>query len=383
MVELLNIPSIEQVWCHVRAASQEKALARLRTLLAPYAHTLPSNTWSRVVVFTGPLDSQHLGLTTNRYHELQSKVTHIIHAAYPVNFILPLESFMPHIVITYALLAFAQSTTLPHPAKFIFCSSVSVATSSRGPKRLVVSTTVPHLSHTSSIGYAQSKLVCEHIISNAIASSDADALILRIGQLVPSPHPNSAPLWNPNEAIPLIIRSALITGYLPDRLGSSGDACSWLPIATAARAVVQLGGLADNNEPNGILPTTQRNSIYNLLHPNPLSWCQDVLPSLHKAGLEFKTTDFYSWLTAVRASDPDPESNPSIKLLAYWEKQQDGSESNSNMSGDESGRVRFDTSDAERDSVAIREAPDLMEEGYIEAFVKEWRKVWGSESARA
>ena len=353
----------------------DKAIIRLKDRLAAHEKTLPHDSWSRIIVFTGTLESQNIGLTTSQYQELKSKLTHIIHAAYPVNFILPFESFVPHIIATHALLSLALSSTSSNPAKFIFCSSISVAASYSGPQCLVPSDFIPIRSKIPSTGYAKSKLVCENIISNAIATSQANALVIRIGQLIPSLHPSSSPLWNPSEAIPLLIRSALATGRLPNRTGIGGDICSWLPIDTAAQAILQLGGIKDGDE-SSHPDLIEHRGIYNLLHPHPLSWQQDVLPALRSAGLKFEVTDFDAWLMALRASDPDAEKNPSIKLLAYWEEQANEIRTHEDGDGTESVGGGFDTSSAERDSAVVRDAPNLVQEGDIGAFVKEWKRVW-------
>ena len=38
--------------------------------------------------------------------------------------------------------------------------------------------------------------------------------------------------------------------------------------------------------------------------------------------------------------------------------------------------MKFDTSDAERDSTALQDAPDLIKERYVEAFLEEWQREW-------
>ena len=280
--------------------------------------------------------------------------------------------------ITYALLSLAMTSKSIHGAKFIFCSSISAVTSSAKTQHIVPSALIPISSEGSAVastGYGQSKQVCESIIGNAIVYSRADALILRIGQIIPSLSSPSAPLWNPNEAIPLLIQSVRSTGRLPYRVQSSGDECSWLPVVTAARAILELADLAfpDKSSAPG---TIQRHNLYNLLHPRPISWRRDVLPALRNAGLEFETVDFGSWLAALRASVQDPERNPSINLLSYWERQMDGDVENREKGTGGIENMKFDTSDAERDSAALQDAPDLIKERYIEAFLEEWQREW-------
>ena len=240
------------------------------------------------------------------------------------------------------------------------------------------------LDHASANGYARSKLVCERIIIDAVSTRQANATIFRIGQIVPA-RASGEPLWNRNEAVPLMIRSALTTGVLPN-IPSNGDACSWLPVDITAGAILDLTDLYCWNEsPPGIsvhqspVDTTgtdprscpgKRNPqlIYNLLNPRLFSWQKDVLPCLRNLGLPFETTSYDNWLAKLRVSNPDAMQNPSIKLLGFWEEQR---------SLDRQSQLRFDTRAAERDSVFVRNAPDIVKDGYLEAFVAAWLKVWG------
>ena len=71
----------------------------------------------------------------------------------------------------------------------------------------------------------------------AVAESGANATILRIGQVVGD---TKWGVWNDNEALPLIIRSAMTMGVLPQL----DVACSWLPVNTVAASVLRIAGLA-------------------------------------------------------------------------------------------------------------------------------------------
>jgi hypothetical protein len=86
--------------------------------------------------------------------------------------------------------------------------------------------------------------------------------VLRIGQIVLSRRVGSK-LWNPNEAIPLIVRSAIVLGALPDGM-ESGDACAWLEIDVLAEAVIDLSLMSTK-------PGTTPELVYSLLHPRSFS----------------------------------------------------------------------------------------------------------------
>jgi thioester reductase-like protein len=76
---------------------------------------------------------------------------------------------------------------------------------------------------TQKTGYGRSKLCAEQIIATAAAQGlRVYARILRVGQVVGD---RRGCIWNPNQSIPLILRTARTIGALPTLDGN----CSWLP----------------------------------------------------------------------------------------------------------------------------------------------------------
>ena len=376
-----------RIWCHIRATNLDHASARLKVTMSAYANAFPDNVWSRIVVCTGSLESQSIGLVPDQFRELQSQLTHIIHAAYPVNFTLPFRSFISQIAITHALLSLSLHVTGSYCPYFIFCSSIAAAIATPGDGPVNDSTPTMSLDHAFANGYARSKLVCEHIIRNAASTRQITATIFRIGQIVPS-LVSGKPLWNPNEAVPLMIRSAITMGMLPNIPGNS-DACSWLPADIVARAILDLSdlycggsGIGGTSVLRPVADTSQREPrcrsgeriprlLYNLLNPRYFSWQKDVISCLRNMGLSFRTTSYKNWVANLRLSNPDARQNPSIKLLGFWEEQQ-----NDGQNERPPCEVRFDTQAAQRDSVFIRDAPDIVRDGYLEGFIREWLKLW-------
>jgi thioester reductase-like protein len=128
-----------------------------------------------------------------------------------VNFNLGLPSFEDqHIKGTHNLLNFTLSVRAPHPPRFLFCSSVSVA--SKMPPPVTIPESLVQDLNAANMGYGKSKLVAEHIVNNTVLSTGIDCRIIRIGQIVGD---GQMGLWNDSESIPLIIRSALTLGCLP------------------------------------------------------------------------------------------------------------------------------------------------------------------------
>ena len=204
----------------------------------------------------------------------------------------------------------------------------------------------------------------EQICRNAARDAGALTRILRIGQIVGD---GRLGLWNDNEAIPLMIRSALTLKALP----ALDEVESWLPVDTLAATILDLAGIS-----TGITPASDSDTelVYNLENPRTFSWTHTLLPELRRSGLEFSTIPVAQWLQRLRGYEKnggDPEWNPAVKLIDHFEKTY-GKET-------KRGDIRFEIESARKHSAALREAPRLIEDGYIKRFLKAWLTKWEGE----
>ncbi|KAL8965587.1 MAG: hypothetical protein Q9197_006448, partial [Variospora fuerteventurae] len=357
--------SVAKIYCLLRGRDP---LLRVRRSLADRNLQLDT---SKTTALTSDLSDPVLGLDEATYAKIRSSVTHIIHAAWPVNFQLPLSSFESHVQGLHNLLDLSLSTPYTTSAKLLFCSSVSTALGTP-PPATIPEAIIEDLDHAVKMGYGQSKLVSEHVVAAAVADAGARACVLRIGQIVGD---TKFGTWNDAEAIPSIVRSALTMGVLPELK----MACGWLPVDTVADVILELGSVGAavvtaQREEQHLLPdgdsgtdrrsngtevnsgNTQANTIpvngalkeekeeeedeeenpmrlvYNITSPRrPFSWTTEFLPALRASGLEFATVPAEEWLARLRSlssSTPtlaqekrasDPEANPALKLLPYYE----------------------------------------------------------------
>ncbi|KAI9743887.1 MAG: hypothetical protein M1818_002621 [Claussenomyces sp. TS43310] len=361
LAQLVDEPSVGKVYCLLRTSPSESPSDRLGTALKERNLSISS---PKISALSADLSKPQLSLSSTDYSEIRCATTHIIHCAWAVNFALPIQSFEPQVSGLHNLISLSLSVNMPQPAHLLFCSSVGAAINTPAPA-VIPSSPILSLHHSSGTGYACSKLVAERVIEAAVAKADACATILRIGQIVPSRSTGSQ-LWNPTEAIPLVVRSSLTTGTLPETIAGE-DSCSWLEVDTLAETIVELAGLkatttaAAGNATEEVTPRL----VYNLVNPRPFSWRSDFLPSLHVAGLSFDTVPYGTWLDQVAASDKDIEKNPSRKLHRFWAER-----------GERDGGIIFDTSDAESKSEALRGARSVIEGPLVKALVDAWRKVW-------
>ena len=296
-----------------------------------------------------------------------------------MNFQLGLPSFIPSLHGLQNLIQLSLRSTLPSPARLIFCSSISVALGSITPTR-ISEAPIQYLEQVSQTGYAASKLVGERIIQAAVEDHGANATILRIGQVVGD---TKAGVWNGTEAFPLIIRSAVTMGVLPEMQLS----CQWLPVDTLAKSVLEIAGLGTFDTPGSVGAANEKGRlVYNLLSPHTFSWTRDLCPALHAMKLPaFETVPFERWLVQLRSLSTsalsggkiskaaDPNRNPAIKLTDFFADNFAGYTADS--------EVVFEISEAEKASPSLRKAPKVIESGLLRKMVEVWMEKdgWASE----
>lgn len=294
------------------------------------------------------------------YTTIKSSATSIIHCAWTVNFAAPLTSFETQLAGLHNLLSFTMQTS--RHARFLFCSSIGVAQSIKGPVT-VAPAPIPSLSDCSPMGYAQSKLVGERIVEAAANIHGANVTILRIGQIIPGRR-RGTKLWNPTEAIPLMIKasSKSSAGALPI-LDVGRDSCSWIEADTLAEAILEIAGIG--HVPMDSAFWGQQELVYNLVNPHEFSWKNEFLPALQRAGLDFDIVPWQEWLRRLELSTEDANLNPSRKLLGFWSKQ-----------ASREGEIRFEPAANEAQKVALSSMGRVIDGDLIEQIIIAWRNFY-------
>lgn len=369
LYELLRDDSVSTVFCLTRRSSPLEAV--LHSLLDRELYITPEQA-SKIIALNSSLDQPDLGLEEYLIHRMQDAVTQIIHAAWPVNFNLPLPQFEAHIRGLHNLIQFSLSVQRPEPATVMFCSSISTAL---GSSSTTISET-PMALESAYMGYGQSKLIGEHIIS-AAHKTGARAYSLRIGQV--SGHSKKG-LWNETEALPLLIRSCLTLKTLPDL---QHQTCSWLPVDKLASAVVDLtrtcsaaAPVSTDEKGNTTSYTTMQkadDTIYNVCNSREFTWSA-LLECLSRNGFQFETVPFEKWLQMLRESEARGEEhvNPAVKLIGHYEAMYGGKSGGLHL-----GPKAFVTEKAERDSVTLRNGRlRIIEDGILNCYVRDWVRRW-------
>ncbi|KAK3699958.1 hypothetical protein LTR37_016202 [Vermiconidia calcicola] len=358
LAQLVARSDVRAVYCPVRGDDPARRLEdalRQRSLLTPALK-------SKATPVSFDVDKAAFGLDGTTLETLRNDLTLIIHAAWPVNFQLSLASFEPHLRGLQSLIQLSMDVKSQHPARMLFCSSMGVALSTQGQRR-ITEEPIMDLRQASASGYTQSKLVSEYIVQRAAEDFGAAACNLRIGQIIGD---LKLGLWNENEAPPSMVRSALTLKKLP----ALDMECSWMPVDTMAASIIELAMLPRERE---------QRLVYNLCNPRTFSWSRDFLPALTDAGLKFTTTSFDEWLEELKGYSASHSIQvaaaecPAVKLIEFYEatygKKQRGS------------ALGFDTRAAQADSPTMRDAPDVVKVGLVATMLGAWLEKWTPTSA--
>ncbi|KAI1751424.1 acetyl-CoA synthetase-like protein [Xylaria castorea] len=353
--QLLDDPRVALVYSLVRG---DNAFERISKSLEERGLTLSGNNPTRakklVALSTNNFGAPDLGLRPDEYAQLQNSATLIIHAAWPVNFNISLESFRPQIAGLRNFLNLASET--PSPARVVFISSISTAFNMAKPAS-IPEAPLQSLEYAADTGYARSKLICERLCEAAGASGTAVG-VLRVGQISAD---SVNGIWNEKEHVPLLVRSATEVKALPRLHGYEGR-CEWMPVDTVASTVLQL---ADK------LTAGAGTSFYNITPSHAFSWNGRFLPVLREAGLEFEEVDLAEWLKRLRARASElgstaEEKLPAIKLADYYEATYGES------AAGYGSNLKYENSRACSDSDALRTCPELSHVAIVSKMLQHW-----------
>ncbi|KIX95558.1 uncharacterized protein Z520_08678 [Fonsecaea multimorphosa CBS 102226] len=305
VAQLVRREDVSEVCCLVRASSKTSARQRVIKSMQERAvyHTIPLELRRKISCYPSDFSKPDLGLDDRLYASISAKITSLVHCAWSVNFNKNLSSFEADCIAgARHLMLLCLSAQQPTPASFNFCSSVSTVANTPGE---VVAEALPQsFMCAQGMGYAQSKLVTEHLVTRAASQTGMEARVLRVGQIIAD---TAHGIWNDTEAIPLMLRAATTIGTLP-----ALDECPrWLPVDSVARTVIDMS-----------LSSTTK-SVFNIVNPRTFHWTKELLPALHSAGLSFAEVNQREWIRHLRASNPDPEQNPTIKLVEFFANKYD------------------------------------------------------------
>ncbi|KAF8882260.1 male sterility protein-domain-containing protein [Infundibulicybe gibba] len=303
LVQLLGHSSVDKVYALNRRSARGLSLARRHQHIFVSKGLDTSLLGSTKLVFLeGDATQEHFGLGEKQYQQLRDSVNIIIHNAWPINLNRPLESFEPNLCGTRKLIDMARSSANSATLKFLFVSSMTAAQSWDRADGFVPEEVLMDPGVAIGSGYGESKFAAEQIVAN----SGLQATSLRIVQICGRSTNGS---WSPNDWFPVLVRSSLALGMLPE---ATGVVC-WVPLDVVASSVLDVALSKDD------LP-----ELLNFAHPRPVQWetlIQSIADAIHKlGGPRLPIVPFRQWFSAVESSakrihEDAWKSNPATKLL--------------------------------------------------------------------
>lgn len=285
---------------HIFAFNRDPAAAK-RQAQAHTERALDTNL-DRVTFLTVDYGAPDFGLDPTTFARVRDTTTRIIHNAWPVNFNIPVRSFLSSIAGVRHLVDLAADA--PHHPHITFVSTIGTTALHPSP---IPETPLP-LS-AAYLGYGQSKSVSSAIL-DAAREKGVESAIVRSGQIA-GPL-SAAGQWNTKEWFPTLVKSSIGMGLLPDQLGNMGGRVDWLPVEAVAGTVLDVS-------------VAHASGYFHAVNPTGVSWAS-LLPVLqaHYSDRGLKTVSLAEWVEELEkrgrnvTDDAVIEKIPAIKLVEFF-----------------------------------------------------------------
>lgn len=307
VANVARLADVHTVVC-LNRLSQSPSEDRQRKSLAMRGIQLDEESLAKLKVIETDTSKPLLGLSQETYRHLVDTVTHIVHSAWPMSLTRPVRLYKPQFEVFRNMIDLARDITdhRPTPFKlgFQFISSLAVVAnyplwkgSPLVPEGPTSVETVPQA------GYADAKLVCEHILGKTLHQyrNRFHPTVVRIAQISGS---TSNGYWNPTEYMPFLIKSSQVLQLLPQLDGT----LSWYPVDLVATTLGEL-----------LMAETTSELVYHIDNPSRQPWA-DMISSLARAlGLGAdKIVPYQQWLDRVRRFRGSINDNPALQLEDFF-----------------------------------------------------------------
>jgi len=275
LAELL-VQTKANIYCLVRAADEQQALARLQRQTGYYG-LQDGIDWNRVIAVCGDLSEPRLGLSGIRYEEIAGQVDAIYHNGALVNFIQPYSALKAaNVSGTEAVLRLACH----RKAKAIhYISTLSVFAEASVHPQGHRESDAPKASENLGNGYAESKWVAEKLISLA-RDKGFQTTVYRPATVSGD---SRSGIWNTEDFLCRLIKACLQMGCAPVERVRMDIA----PVDYISRAIVAL-----SLQPDSV------GTCFHLNHPVP-PYSDELVDVFSRAGYRLKRIPYRDWADKV------------------------------------------------------------------------------------
>lgn len=250
VAHLVSLPSVRTVYCLNRTRPTRKDKQpmspqdRQMEAFKSKGIELDASMRAKLEIIETDSSQPQLGLDTDQYARLVARTTHIIHNAFPVNGLLPLEQNEPQFAVMRNLVDLAAAVWASHKSRggdfkctFQLMSSLSaVSKYPFGPGEdhkvpeayMDIDCALPN-------GYGGAKVICERILHDTLGRHPDRfrAMTVRLGQVSGSTRTG---YWNHVEVLAFLFKSAQTLRAFPAVEGT----LTWLPLEVASTALAEL-----------------------------------------------------------------------------------------------------------------------------------------------
>ena len=321
---LLQDPAIERVWC-LNRPGKEPLEARQKDAMK--SRGLTTEFVDKVAFLEVELSAPHLSLPEWRYSTLRQSITHVIHNAWEINFIKPLEYFEPQIAGIRRLVDFCAECA--HDVTLFFTSTVGTGMGWSSTRNDPLPDRMLDWSFDPVLGYSQAKCIAEHILAEASRVSQIRTMICRIGQVAgPTTSKGS---WSAREWFPSLLASSAFMRVIPKDLGP-GEEISWMPVDLLAGVVLEqcFGSTEDSAHeqqrslhtaillPDKTIELPPKCEVFHNSNPNTTTYTALLPAILGMMPSSMEQVTFEEWVLRLQESDLTSKRNPAARLMGMW-----------------------------------------------------------------
>jgi acyl transferase domain-containing protein/thioester reductase-like protein/acyl carrier protein/SAM-dependent methyltransferase len=305
VAHLSHLPHVRTVICLNRTGTMSP---RERQAEALKSRGIETANLSKLEIVETDSTKPMLGLEKNQYDRIVSKVTHIVHNAWPMSGKRPLRGFEAQFKFMRNLLSIAGAAASVQKAKITFQFISSIAVVGHYPtitgEAVVPEERVETAAAVLPNGYGDAKWACERMLDETLHKYPQTfrAMAVRLGQIAGS---RTSGYWNHMEHFTFVVQSSQTLRAFPTFDGLM----SWTPVNDVAGS---LGDLLLHD-------TSATYPIYHIDNPVRQQWSEIVPVLADSIGADL--IPFPQWLKRVRSfSFSFASQNPAAKLIDFFDQ---------------------------------------------------------------
>lgn len=336
---------VSKVYCAIRGSDAKQRLAQS---LCERGYGSEIYNSSKFVAVPYDMMDPKLGLGEEKYWQLASEVTSVVHNAWKMNFNQQVDMFEEDCLSgTLNLMRFAYEKT---KKTFAFSSSVAASMGKFAVGKVIHEAPIANdPSLALETGYAQSKFIVEVISQVYSEALGIRVRMYRVGQLCGHSTLGS---WNTTEMFPIMIATGL--GHLKAMPVFEQQTVNWLPVDICAESIRTM--LVDH--------PSEQYTLHNLVNTSTVTW-SNFLDSLEQAsGVNFERLTMEQWVERLQRASEEKDNVPGAKLLGFFE----------GMAKAEEGESAFENSQTVAMVPKLKESKGV-DAGLLRLYLKKWKEA--------